>query len=61
MKEYLLRLKDKLNFLSTANQHYKELRRHLDKQAIGYPATLSGFVSIPPVSAACIAGLMYTS
>ena len=42
MKEPFISVKKKLKFFSTANQPYKELRKHLDKQPVGYPATLSG-------------------
>jgi NAD-dependent dihydropyrimidine dehydrogenase PreA subunit len=42
MKEPFISVKKKLKFFSTANQPYKELRKHLDKQPVGYPATPSG-------------------
>ncbi|HDP24667.1 MAG TPA: 4Fe-4S ferredoxin [Deltaproteobacteria bacterium] len=42
MKEPFISLKKTINVLSTTNQPYRELRRHLDKQAVGCPATFSG-------------------
>lgn len=42
MKEPFISLKKKIKFFSDANQPYKNLRKHLDRQAVGYPATLSG-------------------
>lgn len=42
MKEPLTSVKKKLKFFSAANKPYKKLRKHLDKQPVGYPATPSG-------------------
>ena len=35
-------LKKKVSFFANANAPYKKLRAHLDRQAVGYPATLTG-------------------
>jgi hypothetical protein len=42
MKEPLSSLKKKMKFFSTAKEPYKNLRKHFNQQAVGYPATLSG-------------------
>lgn len=42
MKEPYQGLKKKLNFFSTANENYKALRKHLDAQPVGFPATPTG-------------------
>ena len=42
MKESFMSLKENLNLLSTAKKPYKNLRKHLNKQPVGYPSTLSG-------------------
>ncbi len=42
MKEPLLSTKKKIKFFADAKKSYKKLRKHLDKQPVGYPATLTG-------------------
>jgi len=42
MKEPYLALRKKLKFFSKANENYKKLRKHLNKQPVGYPATITG-------------------
>jgi ferredoxin len=42
MKAPYLGLKKKIHFFMDANAIYKQLKRHLDKQPVGYPGTLTG-------------------
>jgi Na+-translocating ferredoxin:NAD+ oxidoreductase subunit B len=42
MKEPVLNFKKKMKFFSDAKEPYKKLRKHLNAQPVGYPATLSG-------------------
>jgi len=42
MKEPFISMKKKLGIFSSANRPYKDLRKHLNRQPVGYPATLSG-------------------
>lgn len=42
MKEPYISLKKKLKFFSDAKGNYKSLRKHLDKQPVGFPSTPTG-------------------
>ncbi|MCP4108722.1 MAG: 4Fe-4S dicluster domain-containing protein [Desulfobacteraceae bacterium] len=42
MKEPLLSTKKKIKFFADAKKSYKKLRKHLNKQPVGYSATLTG-------------------
>ncbi|RJP76572.1 MAG: 4Fe-4S dicluster domain-containing protein [Desulfobacteraceae bacterium] len=42
MKEPFLSLAGKMKFFSKAKEPYKNLRKHFNAQAVGYPATLTG-------------------
>ena len=42
MKQLKSRLKEGLNIFSESHNVYKRLQKHLDKQPVGFPATVSG-------------------
>jgi len=42
MKDAFRSIKRSLELASATNRIYRELRKHLDRQPVGYPATLSG-------------------